>query len=432
MKFSLKETIQKSEEYGFESLDLLKHQIIIGISFFFIAIMVPVTIFRFLDNETVIGTIDGIAVLLISVVLYRAYKGNLNSSLVVACMILTIFIGIFPFFELINPTLVIPQLTVLMAMFMILLQTELQRIIYGILSAILLFTICIRLGFRVSDYFIFLIEIIGTMAVFYLFAKQLSKTDYKLNKALRTIKEELHEKGQLNEKLEVKNKELETFSHIMSHDLKAPIRTINSFVGLIKETELSTNDKTNQYFNYIENSTKEMETIINDLLLFQSINEENILFENILFSQIIDPIIAQQEYNTQAEKFQIFYENVPDIYGNKVLLDTLFRNLIGNGLKYQPFDKEHIPTITIRGEQIGEKIKITVSDNGIGIKEKYLSEIFKPFKRLHTSSEYKGTGLGLSICKRVMEKHKGEITILNTSNKGTTFLLEFGNLAKSN
>jgi len=106
-------------------------------------------------------------------------------------------------------------------------------------------------------------------------------------------------------------------------------------------------------------------------------------------------------------------------------LKTLFKNLISNGIKYQPKESsDHIPTIKIWSE-LGESIDIFISDNGIGIDDNYSKDIFEPFKRYHNKKDYKGTGLGLSICKSVMEKHSGKIELFKSSNEGTTFKLTF-------
>jgi len=117
---------------------------------------------------------------------------------------------------------------------------------------------------------------------------------------------------------------------------------------------------------------------------------------------------------------------LPEVTGNQQLLRTLFHNLISNAIKYQPKCKpNYIPKISINSSDDSNYHFIIVSDNGIGIKEEYIENLFTPFKRFHTNSEYEGTGLGMSICRKVMQKHGSSIELLETSTNGSKFKLAF-------
>lgn len=253
----------------------------------------------------------------------------------------------------------------------------------------------------------------------------IEKQESKLANSLNTQK-------LLNSTLKDRNKTLNTFSHIMSHDLKAPLRNTVSFIQLIRKKFQFENEKQKQYFQIIEDSTKEMKVLIDELLLYQKVESEAITFESIELKNLISELSSNIQKGPLNKKLQIDISTLPKINGNSILLKALFSNLISNSIKFQPKEKDnHTPIIKIWSyENMPKYFEIFISDNGIGIQEEYINNLFQPFKRYHSKKEYEGTGLGMSICKSVMERHSGFIELSKTS--GCTFKLTFPKMKPPN
>jgi len=236
------------------------------------------------------------------------------------------------------------------------------------------------------------------------------------------------EKEELLQHIEKKNEELMTLSNIMSHDLKAPLRNISSFSGLIKRQVNNGFDKEQvlSHLSFITNSTESMSTLIEDLLLFSKINIEKPKFCNVNLNDLAHLVLSAFSYDINSGIAVINIKELPTIKGNPGLLKTVFHNIISNAIKYQPKDQpDHQPTVNIWCEEAEEHYCIFVEDNGIGINLDYADKLFQPFVRFHSVSEYKGTGLGMSICDRVMKTHNGSIELDHTSPAGSRFKLVF-------
>ena len=114
---------------------------------------------------------------------------------------------------------------------------------------------------------------------------------------------------------------------------------------------------------------------------------------------------------------------MPEVNGDILSLRTVFHNLISNAFKYQPNKEGHIPEVSFTSKEDQNDHIIYIEDNGIGIKEEFVDQVFEPFKRNHSQKEFKGTGLGLSICSSILEKHNGSISVDSSNKTGTTFKL---------
>jgi PAS domain S-box-containing protein len=227
----------------------------------------------------------------------------------------------------------------------------------------------------------------------------------------------------LNKKLEESNKNLEEFAYIASHDLKEPVRTVKSFVGILeKRLHDKLENKDEQIFKFITEGATRMENMIEDLLKFSRLNTSDFLTENLDISSIIDETTEVMAESISKNKVQIIYKDLVEIEGNKLMILRLFQNLFNNSIKY---NTSVSPVITIESSVSKNFIRISISDNGIGIKEVDFEKIFKLFKRLHSNTQFEGSGIGLAICKKVMEKHNGQILVESVFEKGTTFHLDF-------
>ncbi|WP_432412067.1 sensor histidine kinase [Rasiella sp. SM2506] len=226
---------------------------------------------------------------------------------------------------------------------------------------------------------------------------------------------------QLIEQLKDKNQELNQFAYIASHDLQEPLRTVDNFIVVFEEEYGDKLDEdAHTYFNFIKGATTRMRNLINGLLQYSRIGRSGEL-EPVDLNAIVAEIekdLAQKISDTEAS---IFVNKLPTVEGYTIELKQLFFNLIGNALKFVTPDRK--PVITIGCYESDNNYQITVTDNGIGIQEKYLSKIFDMFTRLHSETLYDGQGIGLAFCKKITELHNGIIHVESEEGKGTTFLV---------
>jgi signal transduction histidine kinase len=216
-----------------------------------------------------------------------------------------------------------------------------------------------------------------------------------------------------------KNKELEQFTYITSHDLQEPLNSIISF-SLLLEGYKENLDKVGQKsIEIIKNSSYRMKDFITSLLEYSRIGKVKEKTE-VDIKQLIEDLKTDLHDIIAKNKVRIDYIGNPlKIKAFKTDLIKLFQNLIVNGIKYT--DEETMPIITIDSEEQANKYKFTVTDNGIGIDKKQYEKVFEVFQRLHSRDEYSGTGIGLSHCKKVVELHKGKIWLTSEVGKGTSF-----------
>jgi len=270
------------------------------------------------------------------------------------------------------------------------------------------------------------IQVITFLLIPLLISSFIENQDSKLSKVNLELAGKNAEFQIVSDKLKIKNEELITFSHVMSHDLKAPLRTIISFSKLLGKSDHYQNEKDSKYLNFINEASISMNTLISDLLIYHQTDSVNDKFQEVDLSQIINDIKSTYQFDVTQGNLKLITGNLPIIYGNVNLIRTLLHNLISNSIKYQPIDKkQHLPTIEFRSASDSSFDIIYVIDNGIGIDKNYRENLFVPFNRFHNNSTYKGTGLGMSICMKVMKNHNGSINIKETSQNGTTFVLTF-------
>lgn len=218
------------------------------------------------------------------------------------------------------------------------------------------------------------------------------------------------------------NADLEQFAYIASHDLQTPLRHISSYVQLltnkIKKTQVL-DPKSEKWIEYILSGTKQMKSLISDLLSYSRIGRVDIKVEEIDTTKLFEHVFDELREPIRANNAKLVYSEPPKIFGIRSQIEQLFQNLIENALKFKQSDSD--PVITISCKDQGEFWMFSVSDNGIGIDSKYSERIFLMFHRLHSTDEYEGTGIGLAICKKIIEFHGGKIWLDSAADKGATF-----------
>lgn len=239
--------------------------------------------------------------------------------------------------------------------------------------------------------------------------EEIAKKSEEISKVNQELKENLQH-------LEKMNAELDSFNHIVSHDLKAPLISINSLVSFIEEDIDSSFDKDTQHsFKLLKDRVSKMYALINDLLEYSKITKGEKRKEtfqlNTLLADLSAIINPEQKHTINLPEKDI------ELYTNKVELQHVFQNLIQNAIKHndKPF-----AVIEISYTKKGTKYAFLVRDNGPGIDPKYHTKIFEMFSQLNTNNEVESTGIGLSIVKKIVTENYGEITVDSKKDEGTT------------
>ena len=224
-----------------------------------------------------------------------------------------------------------------------------------------------------------------------------------------------------NAELSYANQELEQFTSIVSHDLQEPIRSIKSFLQLIdmKLTDGVPPADLKIYISKSITSANRMKELIQNLLHYSQMSRGEMVQEAVKVDDLFSEALQNVRNSVEISKAKITIQNEVDtVYGDRVQLVQLIQNLLSNALK---FTSSENPQILIRTTREEGKIKFAISDNGIGIAEDDLNKVFEIFRRLNTEKTYPGTGIGLAICKKIVDRHRGQIWPESAPGKGTTF-----------
>ena len=215
------------------------------------------------------------------------------------------------------------------------------------------------------------------------------------------------------------NAELEQFAYVASHDLREPLRMINSYSQLlVKHAGQKLDDSEKTYLAQIHDGAERMKSLITDLLDYSRVNTRGKPFAPVDCNGVLD--IARQNLKVALEESggTLSAEPLPVIPGDFMQLTRLFQNLLDNALK---FKGPRAPVIRIAALQEKQGWHFIFQDNGIGIDPQHFKRIFAIFQRLHTREEYPGTGIGLSVCRRIVERHGGNIWVESTPGEGSAF-----------
>lgn len=219
--------------------------------------------------------------------------------------------------------------------------------------------------------------------------------------------------------LEKKNKELNEFAYIASHDLQEPITTITSFLELMSlDYESRLDDQGKEYIKLMKGSTERAKQLVLDLLDYSRIGRNSKL-EVLDLNEVVKDALTDLSASIRSANANIEVGDLPSATGYASALRTMFQNLIGNALKFRRMEIK--PVVTITGVDKEDRVEISITDNGIGIDRKHFDKIFAVFRRLHLRTEYEGTGIGLAHCKKVADMHDGEIWVESEVGEGSTF-----------
>lgn len=234
-----------------------------------------------------------------------------------------------------------------------------------------------------------------------------------------------------SEQLQRSNQELQDFASVASHDLQEPLRKIQAFGDRLNvRCHNSLNDEGRDYLARMQKAAGRMQVLINDLLTFSRVTTRAQPFQEVDLKELIEEVAADLETRVEQTAGRIEIGDLPTIEADPLQMRQLFQNLISNGLK---FHREGVPPVVrIRGELVeGPSVgaagrpfcDVYVQDNGIGFDEKYLDRIFEIFQRLHGRNSYEGTGIGLAVCRKIVDRHGGQIAAHSREGEGATFVI---------
>ncbi|MFD2634608.1 GAF domain-containing sensor histidine kinase [Pedobacter mendelii] len=228
----------------------------------------------------------------------------------------------------------------------------------------------------------------------------------------------------LNEKLQAAYEELDTFSYTISHDLKTPLTSIKTYAELLLKNK-SIDGNGNKMLERIISSANKMNFLIREILNLARVGRSELTFETVNMSSLLKDINAEIWTAFKADNIELILGQLLSLKGDKTMIAQVFTNLISNAVKYSSMEDK--PKIEISSYTNGEETIYAVSDNGIGIDNRYYDRVFELFKRMDNVKDIDGTGVGLAIVKRIVERHNGRVWFESKLNAGSIFYVAFKN-----
>jgi signal transduction histidine kinase len=225
--------------------------------------------------------------------------------------------------------------------------------------------------------------------------------------------------------LQAANRELESFSYSVSHDLRAPLRAIDGFSNIVLRDHAAALPAEGQrYLRLVSEGAQQMARLIDDLLTFAKTARQPIAKRTVALKELVNQCLKEFHGEIAERKAEVEVGNLPDCQADPALLKQALVNLLGNALKYtrkQPHAKIEVGCRSENGEQ-----EIYVKDNGAGFDMKHAGKLFGVFQRLHHKEDFEGTGVGLAIVQRIVNRHGGRIRAEAEPDKGATFYFTLG------
>jgi signal transduction histidine kinase len=252
-----------------------------------------------------------------------------------------------------------------------------------------------------------------------LLQKRVDERTGELSGANTRLRRELDARAQAEADLRRSNTDLEQFAYVASHDLQEPLRMVVSYLQLIERRYKSQLDQSGQEFiAYAVDGGKRMQVLINDLLAYSRVGRGAAE----LAPTDLDVVLARARRRLETaiveSEAEVTSEPLPSVLADAAQMEQLFQNLLANALKFRRPER---PRVHVSAERVGDRWRIGVRDNGIGIAPEFGERIFQLFQRLHGREDYEGTGIGLAVARKIVDRHGGEIWVESTRGQGATF-----------
>lgn len=238
---------------------------------------------------------------------------------------------------------------------------------------------------------------------------------------LKKLTEELEERvKERTEQLDSINKELESFSYSVSHDLRAPLRAMDGYAKIMLEDYAQKLDEEGErILKVIVKNATQMGMLIDDLLNFSRVGKQNILRSEVKIEEIVLTVAEEIKNVYPEQKIEFTVGKLPVVFADRSMMKVVLNNLISNAVKYS--SKKEYALIEVDSYEIGNQYVIVIKDNGAGFDMNYYDKLFGVFQRLHSSKEFPGTGVGLALVQRIVTRHGGRVWAKGQVNEGATF-----------
>jgi PAS domain S-box-containing protein len=234
-----------------------------------------------------------------------------------------------------------------------------------------------------------------------------------------SITRDITESRRRAKELQRSNAELEQFAYVASHDLQEPLRMVANYTELLaRRYQGQLDEKADKYIHYASDGARRMQRLVSDLLAYSRVGSQGQPLEPTSSQMTMQDVLKGLQQVVRETGARLEFHDLPTVMADPGQLHQLLQNLVSNAIKFR---REEAPHIVVTAIPDGAQWSFSVSDNGIGLEQRFAERIFQMFQRLHERGRYEGSGIGLAICKRIVERHGGRIWVESTPDVGTTF-----------